>query len=374
MNVRVIGILSLTIFIASGCVESRTIEDIGIMNVYGIDQVENGKVNTTATFYQFRSQENAKIVAGQGDTLMEGQKHMNYKLDFLLDPSSIKLELFGKSTAEDGINNYLEQVSRSIKASKKRLLAVSNTTANGLMTKTKKSTGANVNRALSHTIDLNNKQDILPRMTLHEFQRMYYEQGVDPTLPILSYQDERPKLRAIALFQNDKMVGQIPIDQAFYINMLHHNIHDLKQEVPLPFQPFKKYLQEKPQKEQKNLYTSLNIQKGTSKTKLVDKQQLAFHTQLNFDVELLELTEDVNMQRQDASKTLKREIEKAMKEQYTKLLTTLQKQNVDPMGYGQIYEAKEGHNAFTDSEWRDKFPNINVDIDVNVDIRNHGEI
>lgn len=374
MKFYIIGILGLILIVTSGCMDAQTLEGSGIMNVYGIDEAENGQLNTTSTFYEFGSQEESisRIVSGQGKTLMEGQKQMNYKLDFQLDPSTIQLELFGNDTAENGIIPYLRHASRSPSASNNRLLAISDTTANELMTKVKKLPGFRVNTALTNMINVNSEQDVIPKMTLHQFQRIYYDQGVDPVLPVLSYQNQEPRLRALALFQGDKLAGQIPIDQAFYINILHHNIHSLKQEVPLPRQPFKKYLREKSENDQDDIHTVFNIKKGTSKTKLVDKQHVTFHTQFNFDVQLLELTENVELDERSAISTLEQEIEKTIQEQYEQLLTTLQKQNVDPMGYGQIYNAKKRHGTLMESEWRDKFPDINVDVDVDVDILNQG--
>lgn len=373
MKFRIIGILSLVMLVTSGCAEPRTIEDTGIMNVYGVDEAKNNQLDTTATFYKFgrEGEEVSQIVTGQGETLMEGQKRMNYKLNFQLDPAAIQLELFGKDAAENGLVNYLRHASRNPRAANDRLLAVSDTTANELITKVSKFPNINVNRALPEMIRKNNEKNVLPKMALHEFQYMYYDKGIDPVLPILSYQNKKPRISALALFKGDKLAGKIPVDQAFYINVSHQNIHNLKQEVQLPLQSFKKFLHGA-SKNEDAFYTVFNIKKGTSKTNLVDKQHLDFHTQFHFDVQLLELTENIDLQKPTAISTLEQEIETSIKKQYKQLLGKLQKRNVDPMGYGQIYQAKRRNNSLTESEWRDKFPDINVDVDVDVNILNEG--
>lgn len=374
MKLRMIGILGLIIIIISGCAESRTIEKSGVISIYGVDVTESDQLNTTAVFHKFGPEDKglSRIITGRGETLSEGQKQMNYKLGFQLEPGAIQLELFGKKAAENGLIGYLQDASRHPRASNTRLLAVSDTTANDLMEKVDQSPDVDINRSLPDVINVNDQQNVLPKETLHSFQHFYYEPGADPVLPILSYQSKGPKLTALALFKGDKLAGKIPVDQAFYINVFRKTIHGLGQQIQLPLQPFKKHLQEEQKNDQNHFYTLFNIKTGKSKTKLVDKQNLHFQTKLDFDVTLLELTESVDLEGKAAIDVFEQETEKAIKQQYEQLLAKLQERNIDPMGYGKIYKTKKRDGILTESEWRDKFPDITVDVDVDVDILNYG--
>ncbi|GGK08349.1 hypothetical protein GCM10007063_33440 [Lentibacillus kapialis] len=374
MSCRMNGILVLTVMLISGCVQPKTLEENGIMNIYGVDIAGDDQLKTTAVFYKFGApgQDPSSLVTGQGKTLSKGQKRMNYKLGFQLQSGAIELELFGKKAAENGLIDYLRAASRHPRASNNRLLAVSDTTAKNLITKLDGLPNINVNQALPNIIDVNSHMNVIPEVTLHNFQKLYYEPGIDPVMPILSYQNERTRLTALALFKGDQLAGQIPVDQAFYINVLHQNIRGLQQEVQLPLQPLKKYLLKEPKSDQTDFYTLFNIKKGEGNIKLVNKQNLHFHTQLNFEVNILELTESVGLQKPAAINAFEQEIEKAIKEQYEQLLSKLQKWNVDPMGYGRTYKTQKRNSPLTESEWRDKFPDVTFDVDVNVDILDQG--
>ncbi|GAB4074512.1 hypothetical protein GCM10028778_20150 [Barrientosiimonas marina] len=369
-----LGILVLMSILLGGCAQPQILEENGIMSVYGVDITQRDQLSTTSVYYKFGSkgQGSSRLVTGKGKTLAEGQKRMNYKLGFELQSGSIELELFGKKAAKKGLISYMEAAVRDPVASSRRLLAISDTTAEGLITKIDKRPNINVNRVLSKNIEVNNDMNVLPKVTLHSFDHHYYESGRDPVMPIMSYQDKKVKLTALGLFRGDQLAGKIPIDQAFYIKVAHETIHGLHQEVQLPLQPLKQHLQKEPKGDRDHLYTVFNIEKGTSKTKLVDKQNLHFQTQLKFGVNLLELTESINLQKRDAISALETEIEKTMKQQYTQLVTKLQELNVDPIGYGRIYKAQKRSGALTESEWRDKFPDITVDVDVDVTLLDQG--
>lgn len=374
MKPRIIGILMVAVVVLNGCAQTKIVEDLGIINIYGIDTPERDQVDTTAVYYKFGSKSKGlkRIDAGSGKTLGDAQNQMNYKRGYQLDAGSIQLELFGKKTAKEGLIQHLRSAVRGAKRSDTRILAVSDTTANDLITRSHHSERVSVEHTLNDIIDLNVKQDVLPNTKLHDFLRWYYDPGLDPVLPILSFQHDVPKLTSLALFKGDQLTGQIPIDQAFFINMFHKNINEVELEFPLPVKPFKKYFRDKPEAEKDYFYTQVRVKKGKSNTKLIDRPAQHYQTKLDFEVDVREITEDLDLQNETAANLYTKELEKTIKQQYEQLLTRLQKLNTDPFGYGQIYKTKKRDGTLTDSEWRDIFPDITVDVDVNVDMVNQG--
>lgn len=374
MKCRMVGILLLAVVVLNSCAQSKVIEDLGIINVYGVDVPKRDQVDTTAVYYKFGSKEKGlkRVDTASGKTLSEAQKQMNYKRGYQLDAGAIQLELFGKNAAEKGLIRYARAAVRGARFSDTRHWALSDTTANDLITSTKDSGRASIEHTINDIIELNAKKGILPKSNLHDFLHLYYDTGVDPVLPILSFHHGVPELTALALLREDKLVGQIPIDKAFFINVFKNKIKEVELEFPLPLKPFKKYFREKPETEKDRFYTLTRVTKGKSNTELIDKHNQHYQTELNFDVEIVEITENLNLQDNAAVNLFTKELEKTIKQQYEQLLTKMQKLNTDPFGYGQIYKTKKRNGTLTDSEWRDKFPDITVNVDVNVDIQQEG--
>src|SRR5699024_8797267 len=121
MKLRIITMLMLTIIVLNGCIEAKTIENLGIMSIYGVDVAEDNQANTTTVFYQFASNKGlTKIATGKGKTLSEAQQQMNYKVGYRMEAGSIQFELFGKKAAERGLMRYLSSAIRNVRASNSR--------------------------------------------------------------------------------------------------------------------------------------------------------------------------------------------------------------------------------------------------------------
>ncbi|WP_188456547.1 Ger(x)C family spore germination protein [Virgibacillus oceani] len=377
MKNTLLGMLVLLMVLLTGCVQPKPIEELGIINTRGVDIMENDKIETTLVFLKFNSRDQniSKTITGVGNTIKNARNKANFKSNFQLTPGQIRLEIYGKTTAEKGLLRYLDTLIRDARVSDTMYLTVSATTANEIITSTQnQESGMNIGKFLHDLIERNIKDDTIPRVTLQDFVHMFYDKGQDPYLPILSIKDDAPAITAMAIFQGDKLVGQISLDETLLLNLYNKTFNVAPLEISLPQKPFDKFQRKSNQDghAEDNFYIVMTVINGESKTKMVDVQNLKFQTNINLDVSLLELTEDINIKNPKVIKLFEKEIEKDIKQQYEKLLSKLQEMNADPFGYGNIYRTKKPSGNLTDSDWRDKFPTIKVDFKVNVRILHHG--
>src|SRR5699024_4559617 len=199
---------------------------------------------------------------------------------------SIQFELFGKKAAERGLMRYLSSAIRNVRASNSRVLALSTTTANDLITRTDQLPGVSASQAIPEVVKQNAKWGILPKTTLHNFVHLFYDPGEDPVLPILSYREDGPKLTALALFKGDQLAGKVTIGKAFFISMFQHSIKGVDMEFEFPLRPFRKYSRDEPEHDKEHFNALIRVKKGKSNTKLIDKHKLHYRTELNFDVNI----------------------------------------------------------------------------------------
>ncbi|MGY0693823.1 Ger(x)C family spore germination protein [Virgibacillus sp. FSP13] len=370
------GILLLLTILLTGCIQTKTIEDLGIINTRGVDLIEDNQLDTTLVIFKFdaKKQEVSKIVSGKGNTIKNARQHASYNTRFQLTPGAIDLEIYGKNAAKKGIMRYLDTLNRDARVSDTMSLAVSDTTAKEIIMSGEKSGIPNTGRYLHNLVKKNIKENVIPRVNLHDFVHFYFDKGRDPFLPSLGVKDGKPVLSSLAIFQDDRQVGQIPMKKAFYITMFNQTIKDLYIEIPLPLKPFTKYAynMNKEELNSNHFYTLLTVLNGKNKTKITDVKNLEFQTKVDLEVSLLEMTEQISVKEQAAIKIMEKEIEKVIKHQYEKLLSDLQTLNADPFGYGSIYKANRPGGKLKRTEWRDKFPTIDVDFKVNVKILRHG--
>lgn len=367
-------LILILIILLTGCIPSKEIESLGIINTRGVDLLENNNLKTTIVYFQFdaQSKEISKIVYGEGDTVKGARVNANLKTNFELTPGQIRLEIYGIEAANKGLMQYLDTLARDAKVADTMFLSVSNTTAEEVITMGEDDASSNVGHYLYRLIEQTVDDDIIPRTTLQDFIHKYYDVGKDPMLPLLKVKEGRPYLYAMALFKGDKYAGEISMRDAFLINILENRVESTLVELELPLEPFKKYL-EKPLKDSEETFSVLlSVLNGHGNSSLVDVSNLEFEANVKMDFRLLELSKEIKLEKPEVETILEKEIEKKLKQEYNKILNEVKKIGSDPFGFGKMYRVNRNTGKLTDEEWRSIFPNIKVAFHIDAKIIRHG--
>src|SRR5699024_2616686 len=360
-----------------GCLEKEPIEQLGIINARGIDIIEDDLIKATLVIYQFSSQTNqiTRIRNGIGKTLKGATEDAEHESAFRLTPGKIKLGMFGKETAEQGILPYLDTIIRDARMADMMYLALSETTANDILTINDTPLSMDIGRYLYNLIKNDTNDHNIPRKTVRDFLRIYYDIGQDNVLPIFIIQNGMPKQKAIAVLRDDQYVGDISNKQAIYINLVNRKVKRQLFELSLPIEPFNNHLENRETHINRDIiHTTYRIENSKSKTKVIDADRLLFETDVNVTMRLLEQTAGLIVDSKHVMEILEREAEKKMTRELEQLLTQLQELNADPFGYGKYFRVKQKGGKLTREKWREKFPNIKVNFKVNVDIIRHGVV
>lgn len=370
-----ISLILISILLAS-CIPNEQIEDLGIITARGIDIVEEDFLETTLVIFQFDPQSDTitKTVTGKGETLKGAMNNADLESVFTLSPGKIEIELYGKETAEQGILPYLDTLQRDARVSNTMYLAISNTTANEILTMSEKDISMNVGQFLRGVIDNNATDHNFPKVTLQDFLRTYFDIGIDNVLPIFELEDENiPSVAKIALFNGDRLAGELSIEEGTFLNLLNHTVREKLLELTLPGEPFADYLEKREHRsEDEDLHMTVYIEKGNSKTTLIDKESLKFETVVNLRLRLTEQSLGVLFEDGEAIQILEEEIKKKMTTKFESLLAKTQEFKSDPFGYGIIYRINVKDGKITRAEWREKYPDIDVEFKVNPKVIRHG--
>src|SRR5699024_3018277 len=119
-------------------------------------------------------------------------------------------------------------------------------------------------------------------------------------------------IKYINYIKTDKLVGKLPIKNVELINILYHRVKQAWIEVSIPTEPFQDELKDEVMKQQEDISLNLSIKKNKSNTKLIDKENLKFETNIKLNVNLIESSvyESLNMEDVHIVKKLEDEIEK----------------------------------------------------------------
>lgn len=368
----------------TSCVPYKQLEELGIINTRGVDKIENNQLETTIIAYQFDAQspEITTTVFGIGNTIKGARENAGYNTNFELSPGQIRLELYGKETAEDGILEYLSTLVRDARVSDTMLVAVSNITAKEVLTAGQEELLTDVGQLIQSLIEKEVQEYSIPKTSLQNYLHIESDIGQDPVVPLIGLRDNKPAIVGLAAFQNDMLVGELPIDQAFLINVFLTTTKDTPLEITLQREPFSDYIynnvsdtQQTGNPENEDQFTVLvKVLKGQSNVKLKNIDALHFEANIHMEVDLYETSELLSIKNEKIAAILEEEMAKGFERQYSVLLAQLQEINSDPFGLGGVYRINKKNGKLTDAEWREKFPNVTVDFNVNVDLMHYGTI
>ncbi|CDQ40768.1 MULTISPECIES: Ger(x)C family spore germination protein [Virgibacillus] len=367
----------IPILLLSGCLETKPIERLAIINARGIDLLAEGLIDTTLVMFQFDTQspDISKIASGSGKTIKEARYDANTKTSFTLTPGQIRLELYGKDVAEKGIISYLNTLVRDARTSDRVLLAITDSSAKEIITQGQQATNINVGLFMSGLIKQKIENDSIPKPELYDFTHAFFEKGQDPVLPLISSAEGTPALSSMAMFKDDVYVGKLSLDQAILINMFLKTIHSTPFDIGVDAKPLEKYLQNfLSGQDNETIQLNGKIIKGRTNTKIVDSKQLKFQTDVTIQMNLLELSRELDLANEEVTSTLEEQIEKQVKKQYEELLTQTQKMKADPFGYGEIYRINKNNGELKRDQWHELYPEIDVDYKVDVKIVEYGTI
>src|SRR5699024_11796162 len=193
-NLIILLILSLLL---TGCPEKRILDELGIVNARGMDIENQDKIKANFVIFQFeeQSQNITKVVSGKGDTVNGAMHNANYETNFLLQHGKIQIDLYGKELAKKGIQPFLDSLNRDPNTPDSMYLAVSDTTAEEILTIQEQNISMNIGQFLHDTIEKSTKSDnLFPQVSLQKFMLFLEDVGRDPILPIFTFKEEVPKI------------------------------------------------------------------------------------------------------------------------------------------------------------------------------------
>lgn len=208
----------------------------------------------------------------------------------------------------------------------------------------------------------------IPDTNIYNYSTLVLAPGIDPIAPILKLQYNKGKgveVTGTALFSGDKVVGRIDIKQSTLLlaMMGKMKLHAFYKCTSLET--------EQKENEKSGVEFELKKPKTKIKVKVVDNKPKA-DIDLSFNVKLMELD---FYHKYD--KKLEASYEKALsieiQQKCMKVLKYTQEVGSDPIGIGDIVRAR--YNSYFEAvKWEDAYKNIDFNVNVKVNVLNHGII
>ncbi|WP_187274193.1 Ger(x)C family spore germination protein [Paenibacillus sp. N3.4] len=298
-----------------------------------------------------------QVVTQEAKTITEAIRLLKSQVDKELDFGHAKMIVFGKSLAEENVQKPLDWFMRRRDIQMVGFVAIGDPSAIEVLDTKVLSERLPANSLFLSFDREGTESSYIITENLSDFYRRLTERGKDPYLPIIQPQKNSYTIDQVAILDKNKVIAILTPDQTRVLNELARQFHKIEIHT---------------EQGQDTFELAINHYKMTYKLEhLKDNEE----PQINVHISMDGMAEEATLSIFDQNWIeLQKLAEKQSKDRALEVLHILQKNKVDPIGFGLRYRAM-GYVSENDWErWQSHYPDIQINVKVNVKILGSGVI
>ncbi|OAS24342.1 Ger(x)C family spore germination protein [Paenibacillus oryzisoli] len=358
-------IASVLLITITGCgSDQRILEKIGLTHTTSFDLTPDGMLRVTNSI---------PLAVGEGlkprevlTTITDSSKGAKVDLarqsQLILVSGQMRNILFGSSLARRGFWDDIDTLVRDPSVSPRVKVTVVDGNANDLLAKTY-SNYLRTAQYIDRMMESESKFQSIPKVSLYDFTRDYYDDGIDPVAPIIKDIGEHVKIDGIALFRDDRYQMKVAAQDAIYFAMLSKNFK-------LGSLPI--ILSRENEKKELVLFDSL-ISKRKVRVAQGSSGAYAVNYQISVSGSILEYRGDLKISKEEDRNKLESKIAEKMTEHMDMMVKDMQQHNVDSLGVGNAVKNSIAYKEWKAMDWREIYPEVEIHYQVKVKIKHYGK-
>jgi spore germination protein len=358
---KLIGIL--IIILLTGCAEQRIIDDLALINAVGYDLTENesNPLKFTVTFPIITKDGNydRKTIQVEGKSSKDAREKVRFKTNFKLESGQLRVSMFGQKLAKEGMLPYIHSLVRDPSIGTRLKLALAEDEASEVLMLQIKNEGQNATY-LEQFLTKLNRENLRANYNIYQFLRDYYDDGIDPILPVFKVEKNNIAYNGIGLFHEDKLVDILNPSEARYLFLFRE---EMKKGV---------FLEQIDVGEESKASIMLNYQlKGHRIEIPATRKNASIYIELIGDV--VEYTGKEDVSDPKIQKKIENIITEKINQEGKKLIIKLQKLQVDPLGINRYVRNKMTYNQWKALDQYQAYQDMNINLEANVILNSSGK-
>lgn len=361
-NTFIITVLLALSIGLTGCAEQKLLERVGLVTLIGYDQGKEEEVGTTAIVRQVGTdlESAVAIITTENETIEGTSLKINNRTAEKLMSGQLRGVLFGKELAKEGIGHYLDTMLKNPSISEGIYIAVVEGEAKQLL----EYKYPNINEIGEHIYKLlkqNIENEQMVSSTLHEVSFDYYSMGRDIATPIIRRDEELVTISGVAFFHEGKLLGELPVEDSFYVKLGQENFRAGKNEIIIKGDDLPSSLLKNASDEISVVFDPIKTRKSV---KLVDRTSPEFNFHIAMQARILEMKQDINVEDTKKAALLEKAIGNKMESEISRVIAYFQEIGSDTFGFGEYYRSSVRHSKLTEEKWYEMYKEMKVNVTV----------
>ncbi|MFM1651681.1 Ger(x)C family spore germination protein [Brevibacillus sp. B_LB10_24] len=337
----------------TGCGDQRILERLGFMHTISYDAVPHKKLRITVSIPETepQSKSSRELLTTVANSSKEAHIQLARKTNLEMVSGQLRGALFGSSLAEKGLWDVIDTLLRDPSISPNvKISVVTGSSADGLL-RTKLSQHLRTDRFIDRLLEKEIKTHLVPRTTLYDFSRDFFDDGIDPVAPLLKRQKNSITLDGIGLFRDDKYVrdsfkrGEMSLDLSKQ-NGGHRELVML---------------------------SSLKSQRKV-KVEVAEDGKKHVKVDVKMKCSILEYIGPLKLGNDADKRKLEAKMSQYLSKKGEEMIRFMQQNRVDGLGIGKYVRNSMDYDAWRKLDWHEEFRRMNVSCNVAVKIKDTGKL
>jgi spore germination protein len=360
MQIR-IGVLIVMCLLMAGCGEENIIEELAILQSVSFDVSENEQypIKTTVLFPTVSKEGmfDTKTLTVNG----KSTKDSFFKLQNLTNLKLVGGQgtiLFGEELAKKGLIHFVDNFTRDPEVGTRSKFVLVQGKGDKLLTTQMPDVPDNAEYLYTFLEKVGSENKIL-NTSKFRFFRDYYDDGIDPVLPVFSYDDRIIQLRGAGIFKDDQYVKCLSLRETQILNYLSGDIKNGGLILSI---------KDRESGENSQLMLSGINSNNDVKVNIKNSQDMRVELSLDLKGSVLEYTGTMDLSDTKNQKRLEKQVGNYLNDHSKKLFHKLQVHQADPIGIGRIIRNRLSYDKWKEMKWREVYPDLNINVEAKVDL------
>jgi spore germination protein len=356
-------IIIIFIFLLTGCAEQRIIDDLALINAVGYDLTDNEsnplKLTVTFPIITKDGKYDRKTIIVEGKSSKDAREKVRFKTNLKLESGQARVSLFGQDLAKKGMLPYLHSLVRDPSIGTRLKLALAEDEASEVLMLQIKNEGQNATY-LEQFLTKLNRENLRANYNIYQFLRDYYDDGIDPILPVFKVEKNNIAYNGIGLFHEDKLVDILNPSEAQYLFLFREEMNKGV------------FIEQIDVGEESKASIMLNYQLKTHRIEVpATRKKASIYIELIGDV--VEYTGQEDVSDSKIQKKIENIITEKINQEGKKLIIKLQKLQVDPLGINRYVRNKMTYNQWKALDQYQAYQDMNINLKANVILNSYGK-
>ncbi|KRE99893.1 hypothetical protein ASG89_27620 [Paenibacillus sp. Soil766] len=349
----------------TGCAnDQRILERIGLTHTTSFDLMPGGmlKVTNSIPLAVGEGRKPREVLTSIADSSKGSKVDLARQTQLVLVSGQMRNLLFGTTLARRGFWDDIDTMVRDPSISPRVKVTVVDGDAHDLLVKSY-SNYLRTAQYIDRMMESETRFQSIPKVTLYEFTRDYYDDGIDPIAPIIKDIGDHVKVNGIALFQDDRYLMRIDEKETIFFSMLSKNFK-------LGSLPIR--LSNEEEKKELVLFDSL-ISKRRIHASRTGGSTFKVDFEISVSGSILEYMGDLKISKEEDRHELEVKIGENITSHLETIVKDMQKHNVDSLGLGNAIKNIVPYKEWKAMEWREVYPEVEIHCQTKVKIKHYGK-